>query len=57
VKYYVLRRGSEFKALYRDAAAAQLWVKAGWELGKQAYDSQYEALLALERWKAKTRQP
>jgi hypothetical protein len=57
VKYYVLRRGFEFKTLYMDAAAAQLWVKAGWELGKQAYDSQYEALLALERWKVKLDQP
>ena len=51
-KYYVLRRGAEFKTIFMDAATAELWVKAGWELGTHPYESQYEAILAMERWKA-----
>jgi hypothetical protein len=56
-KYYVLKRGPEFKTLFMDAATAELWVKAGWELGAQPYDSQYEALLAMERWRSRTEPP
>ena len=33
-----------------DAATAELWVNVGWELGKEVYESQYEALLAMHRW-------
>ena len=45
-KYYILKRGSEYRTIRIDAATAELWVKAGWELGKHVYESQYEALLA-----------
>jgi len=42
-KYYVLKRGSEFKTIFMDQATADLWVKAGWEIGAHPYESQYEA--------------
>jgi hypothetical protein len=48
-KNYLLKRGSEFKTIFMDATTAELWVKAGWELGKDVYESQYEALLAMHR--------
>ena len=50
-KYYVLRRGSEFKTIYMDQATAELWIKAGWEIGVHAFESQEEAQLAMEGWK------
>jgi hypothetical protein len=56
-KCYVLKRGSEFKTIFMDQATADLWVKAGWEIGVHPYESQYEALLAMERWKADKRTP
>ena len=31
-KYYVLRRGSEFKDIFTDESTATLWTKAGWEI-------------------------
>ena len=51
-KYYVLKRGTEFKTIFMDEATAHLWVDAGWELGSHPYESQSEALLAMERWKS-----
>jgi hypothetical protein len=56
-KYYVLKRGSEFKTIFMDQATADLWVKTGWELGTHPYESQYEALLAMERWQSGTEPP
>jgi hypothetical protein len=56
-KYYVMRRGAEYKTIYMDQATAELWVKAGWELGTHPYESRYEAILALERWKVADKQP
>jgi hypothetical protein len=53
-KYYVLRRGAEFKVSYMDAASAELWQKAGWELGAHPFESQKEAQVALDRWKGAT---
>jgi hypothetical protein len=50
-KNYLLKRGSEFKTIFMDTATAELWVNVGWELGKEFYESQYEALLAMERWR------
>ena len=51
-RYYVLKRGAEFKTIFMDQATANLWVKAGWEISPEFYESRYEALLALERWKS-----
>ena len=56
-QYYVLKPGPEFKTIFMEEATAKLWVKAGWELGAHLYESQYEALLAMERWKADKRTP
>jgi hypothetical protein len=35
--------------IYMDHATAELWVKAGWQLGSHSYESQYQAQLAMER--------
>jgi hypothetical protein len=51
-KYYVLKRGSEFKIIFMDPVTAELWMKAGWEIAPQSYESRYEALLAMERWQS-----
>ena len=56
-KYYVLKRGSEFNIIFMDQATADLWAKAGWEIAPQAYESRYEALLAMKRWKAEQTRP
>jgi|SRR4051812_10161493 hypothetical protein len=46
-KYYVLRRGSQFNGILMEASLADLWRRAGWELGPTPFDSQYEAQLAI----------
>jgi hypothetical protein len=51
-RYYVLKRGAEFKTIFMDQASADLWVKAGWEIAPKSYESHYEALLAMERWQS-----
>jgi hypothetical protein len=37
-----------------DAATAELWQKAGWELGARPFESQEDAQQAMEQWKILT---
>jgi hypothetical protein len=50
-RYYVLRRGLEFKDIFMDAATARLWVSEGWELSARQFETREEAQLEMERWK------
>jgi hypothetical protein len=47
-KYYVLRLEAEFKIIYMDRNAADLWKEAGWEL--RPHDSNEKAQLAMAEW-------
>jgi hypothetical protein len=50
-KYYVLRRGSEFKDIFIDESSATLWTKAGWEIAARSFDTREQAQAEMERWK------
>jgi hypothetical protein len=54
-KYYVLKRGAEFKTIFMDQATADLWIKAGWEIAPKSYESRYEAILAMQRWQSESK--
>jgi hypothetical protein len=47
----VLRGGTQFNIIMMEASLADLWRRAGWEVGPAPFDSQYEAQLVMERWK------
>jgi hypothetical protein len=50
-RYYVLRRGLEFKGIFMDAATARLWVSEGWELSAHQFETHEQAQLEIQRWK------
>jgi len=50
-KYYVLRRGAEFKDIFTDESTAALWMKAGWEVADRSFDTREQAQAEMERWK------
>jgi hypothetical protein len=50
-KYYVVRRGTEFKNIFMDAASARLWVCEGWELSARQFETHEQAQLEIQRWR------